>query len=110
MSRVISTRLKKKEIERLEKIAEEEKIDRSALIRKFILQQIKEYDLHESGVKYRKGVVSLAEAATLAKVTIYEMMEYISRENISPPPSTNKELEEKLVDSLKLLKDLKKSL
>lgn len=96
MSDVVSTRLDKKEIEELNKICEKERIDRSALIRKFLLAQIIEYRLKEIGEKYRKRLVSLAEAATLAKVSIYEMMDYVEREKIQPPALSEKEMEEEL--------------
>ncbi len=67
MTDVVSTRLDEKEIEELNQICEKERIDRSALIRKFLLAQIAEYRMKEAGEKYRKGLVSLAEAATLRK-------------------------------------------
>jgi predicted HTH domain antitoxin len=84
MSDVISTRLKKEEIEELNEISAKEHLDRSALMRKFLLQQIKEYRLKNVSERYRKGIISLAEAAILAKVTIYDMMEYCKREQIRP--------------------------
>jgi predicted HTH domain antitoxin len=52
--------------------------------------------LKEVGEKYRKGIVSLAEAATLAKVSIYRMMEYVEREKIQAPSLTDAEMEEEL--------------
>lgn len=106
MSDVISTRLDKKEIEELNQICEKERIDRSALIRKFLLTQITEYRLKEAGEKYRKGIVSLAEAATMAKVTIYDMMEYIDRERIQPPEPSEKELKEELENTKQIFKKL----
>ncbi|MHA1734664.1 MAG: hypothetical protein ACTSU5_22230 [Promethearchaeota archaeon] len=53
-------------------------------MRKFIVKQLVEYRLKSAGEKYQKGVASLAEAATLARVTLYEMMEYVQRENLRP--------------------------
>jgi predicted HTH domain antitoxin len=38
----------------------------------------------------------LAEAATLAKVSIYRMMEYVEREKIQAPSLTDAEMEEEL--------------
>jgi predicted HTH domain antitoxin len=108
MSDVVSTRLDKKEIEELNKICEKERIDRSALIRKFLLAQIIEYRLKEIGEKYRKGLVSLAEAATLAKVSIYEMMDYVEREKIQPPALSEKEMEEELNNANNLFNKIKK--
>ncbi len=106
MSDVISTRMDKREIEELNQICEKEKIDRSALIRKFLLTQMTEYRLKDVGEKYRKGLVSLAEAATLAKVSIYEMMEYVEREKIQPPDITEEEFEEELKSAEKIFKKL----
>ena len=106
MTDVVSTRLDEKEIEELNQICEKERIDRSSLIRKFLLNQIIEYRMKEAGEKYRKGLVSLAEAATLAKVSIYEMMEYIEREKIQAPPLTEEEMEEELKRAKNLFKDI----
>jgi len=63
--------------------------------------------LKESGEKYRKGLASMAEAATLAKVSIYNMMEYIERERIQPPSLTDPEMEEDLKRSKKLIEEIK---
>ncbi|KKL59832.1 hypothetical protein LCGC14_1475630, partial [marine sediment metagenome] len=84
-----------------------ERIDRSSLIRKFLIAQIQEYRLKASGEKYRKGLVSLAEAATLAKVSIYKMMEYVEREKIQAPSLTNHEMEEDLKRSKKIFEEIK---
>lgn len=108
MTDVVSTRLDEKEVEELNKICEEERLDRSALIRKFLLNQMKEYRMEKAGEKYRKGLVSLAEAATLADVSIYEMMDYIDREKIRAPPLSEEEMKEELEKSEKLFEDIKK--
>ena len=108
MTNIISTRLDEKEIEELNQICEKERIDRSALIRKFLLAQITEYRMKEAGEKYRKGLVSLAEAATLAKVSIYDMMEYVEREKIQSPALTDEEMEEDLKSAKKLFKGMEK--
>ena len=108
MTDVVSTRLDEKEIEELNQISEKERMDRSSLIRKFLLAQIEEYRLKEVGEKYRKGLVSLAEAATLAKVSIYKMMEYIEREKIQAPSLSDSEMEEDLKRSKNLFEEIKK--
>jgi len=108
MTDVVSTRLDKKEIEELNQICEKERLDRSTLIRKFLLAQIIEYRLKEVSEKYRKGLVSLAEAGTLANVSIYDMMEYVDREKIQPPALTNEEMEAELKNTRKLFEEMKK--
>jgi len=107
MTDVVSTRLDEKEIEELNMISERERIDRSSLIRKFLLAQIQEYRLKESGEKYRKGLVSMAEAAILAKVSNYKMMDYVEREKIQAPFLTDSEMEEDLKRSKKLFDEIK---
>ena len=108
MTDVISTRLKKKEIEKLNEISEKERIDRSALMRKFLLAQITEYKLKEAGEIYRKGLISLAEAATIAEVSIYVMMDFVEREKIQPKVLTDKEMEKELRNAKNLFKNMKK--
>jgi predicted HTH domain antitoxin len=99
MSKTISTRLDDEDAEKLEKIAKKENIDRSALVRKFILQKIKEYDVKQMVELYQKGIVSLQEAASQAKVSLYEIMEYIKRENIHPPDQLKEEIIAEIEDS-----------
>ncbi|GAI74860.1 unnamed protein product [marine sediment metagenome] len=107
MTDVVSTRLKKEEIEELNKISAKERIDRSALMRKFLLAQISEYKMKDAGEIYRKGLISLAEAANLAKVSIYAMMEYVEHEKIQPTALTDEEMEEELIKAKKLFKEMK---
>ncbi|TFG23023.1 MAG: hypothetical protein EU533_03630 [Promethearchaeota archaeon] len=64
--------------------------------------------LKEAGENYRKGIVSLAEAATLANVSIYKMMEYVEREKIQSPSLSESEMEEDLKRSTKLIGEIKK--
>jgi predicted HTH domain antitoxin len=106
MTDVVSTRLDEKEIEELNQISEKERMDRSSFIRKFLLAQIQEYRLKDVGEKYRKGLVGLAEVATLAEVSIYKMMDYIEREKIQPPSLTNVEMEEELKSSRKIFEKM----
>ncbi len=107
MTDVVSTKLDEKEIEELNEISEIEGMDRSSLIRKFLLAQIQEYRLKESGERYRKGLVSMAEVAILEKVSIYKMMDYVDREKIQAPSLTDSEMEEDLKRSKKIFDEIK---
>ena len=42
---------------------------------------------------YRIGTLSLQEAATVAKVSIYEMMDYVELHHIFPPPESVESLQ-----------------
>lgn len=107
MSKTVSSRLEDEEVEHLNKIASDEGIDRSTLIRKFLLQQIKEYDMKKVAEYYRKGLISLQEAATQAKVTLYEMMDYVQKEKIFPPVQSTEEIMQDLDNSKKIFGKLK---
>jgi hypothetical protein len=61
----------------LEKIAEKESLDRTDLVRKFILQKLKEYDKKQMAELYQKRVESLQESAHQTNISLYEMMEYV---------------------------------
>jgi predicted HTH domain antitoxin len=50
----------------------------------------------------------MAEAATLAKVSIYEMMEYIEREKIQTPSLSEEEMEQELGRSKKIFDTINK--
>ncbi|TKJ23881.1 MAG: hypothetical protein CEE43_01585 [Promethearchaeota archaeon Loki_b32] len=104
MSKTISTRIDDKDAEKLEKIAKKENIDRSALVRKFILQKLKEYEIKQMTDLYKKGIVSLQEAASQANVSLYEIMEYVQRENIHPPDQSKEEIISEIEQSKKLFK------
>ena len=98
MSKVITTRLKESEFKKLEEISKKEKLDRSSLVRRLILKGLEEYSIHESALLYQKGIVSLAEAATRAEVSIWEMMEYVETHNIRPPIERKEEILKELED------------
>ena len=104
MSKTISTRIDDETAEKLEKIAKKENIDRSALVRKFILQKLKEYEIKQMTELYQKGIVSLQEAASQANVSLYEIMEYVQKENIRPPDQAKEEIIAEIEDSKKYFK------
>jgi predicted HTH domain antitoxin len=104
MTEIISTRLKKEELAELNRISEKEHVDRSALVRKFLIRQVQEYNMRDMAERYRKGLVSLAEAATIAGVSIYEMMDFLDREKISPPQTTEDEFKESMDDARDAMK------
>ena len=106
MSKTISARLNEDEIEALNEIAAMEHLDRSALVRKFIIDQMKIYQMKKMGEFYRKGILSLQEAATASKVSLYEMMEYIDQEKISPPSPSVQEMEEEWAESHELFNQI----
>ena len=102
-SKNISTRIDNNDVKKLDEIAKKENIDRSILIRKFILQMLKEYEIKRTTELYRKGIVSLQEAASQANVSLYEIMDYVKRENIHPPDQSREEILSEIDKSKKLI-------
>jgi predicted HTH domain antitoxin len=92
MSKTVSTRLDEEEIKKLNEISKEEHVDRSGLIRKFLLDQMKQHEMKKAVEYYRKGIVSLQEAATTAKVSLYDMMDLVEKERIRPPVQPRDEI------------------
>lgn len=103
MSKTISTRIDDEIVKKLEEIAKRENIDRSALIRKFILQMLKDYEIKRMTELYRKGIVSLQEAASQANISLYEIMEYVQKENIRPPDQSKEEILAEIEQSKKFI-------
>lgn len=106
MSKTVSSRLEDEEIEQLNEIAHDESIDRSTLIRKFLLQQIREYKMKKVAEYYRKGIMSLQEAATKVNVSLYEMMDYVQKEKIYPPTQSTEEILQDLKNSTQIFEKL----
>ena len=104
MSKTVSTRLEEGEIQKLNDIANEEHLDRSALIRKFVLDQVKLHEMKRAAECYRKGVASLQEAATMAEASIYDMMDFVEKEKIRPPVQSGDEIDAEIHDAIEITK------
>ncbi|MHA1323960.1 MAG: DUF6290 family protein [Candidatus Helarchaeota archaeon] len=90
----ISTRLKEKELELLHKILELEHLDRSSLLRKWILEKIEEYFMQKYGESFHEGKCSLEEAANQARVSLWRMIDYVRKHNLWPKDSLDEALSE----------------
>lgn len=106
MSKTVSSRLNEEEVKILNQIAKEEHMNRSSLIRKFLLSQIEQFQMKKMANFYRKGIVSLQEAAYQAKVTIYQMMEYLEANKIFPPPQSDEEIQQDINRSERIFKKI----
>ena len=51
---------------------------------------------------YRKGIMSLQEAATNANVSLYEFMDYVQKEKIRPPIQSDEEISKELEEDIDL--------
>ncbi len=72
-----------KEIEKaVEERTKEEKIDKSTAMKQFLIMGIREYKKKKAVELYRDGKVSLSEAAKIAAISIYEMIDLLIKAGI----------------------------
>lgn len=98
MTKTVSTRLPEEVVRELERIAADEHLDRAALIRKMLLEDIREYRIQQATEAYRRGETSVGAAAQAAGVSLWVMIDHLVKENIQPPPQAREELEAEFED------------
>ncbi len=73
-----------KELSRLiTQISEEERVDRSTIVRKLLDIGAKEWRVKTALDKYQRGTVTLLKAASIAGLTIYEMIDVLEERGIA---------------------------
>lgn len=92
----MTTRLDENEIEEINRIASEEHLDRAALLRKWILEAMETHRMMKVAKLYQLGEISLAEAATKADVTLWQMMHFVGKNQIRPPIEEPEDIEKEL--------------
>lgn len=80
---VMAARLPKEVAREIERIALEEKVDKSTVIARAADQYIKEWKIRKAIKLYEEGGVTVARAASLAGLSIWEFLEELGRRKIS---------------------------
>ena len=96
MAKTVTTRLDDEYVNRIDEMAARKGIDRSALLRLFLVQSLKEYMIQDSLEDYRSGRMTLWEAAQRCNLTPWEMVREVKQANIHTT-----------YDAMELEKDLK---
>lgn len=81
---VVSARLPKETVDLIEKIANEEKVDKSTVLDRALDHYIREWKLQKALESYREGDTTLPRAAEIAGLTIWEMIDTLSKRKIQP--------------------------
>ncbi|NJD76439.1 MAG: ribbon-helix-helix protein, CopG family [Candidatus Methanoperedens sp.] len=84
----LGIRLDKKMVEELNQIADEEHLDRTAIIRKLIASAIENYKKDMVMRKYEQGKISISKAAEDTGLTVGEIEEYMVRKGYRSKYST----------------------
>ncbi len=90
MSELVSLgiRLDKKMVEELSRVADEEHVDRTTIIRKLIADAIENYKKDKVLRKYDQGKISISKAAEDTGLTVGEIEEYMVRKGYKSKYST----------------------
>lgn len=83
-SKVISARLSRERVRLIEEIAREEKVDKSTILDRALEHYTKEWKLQKAMESYREGLVTLSRAAEIAGISVWEMIDVLSKRKIPP--------------------------
>ena len=97
MPKTVTTRLDDKYVDKIDEMAARKGIDRSALLRLFLVNSLEEQTIRDSLEEYTSGAITLWEAAQHCNLSLWEMIKEIEKAHIY----TNYDLND-------LKKDLKK--
>lgn len=76
----IGVRLPEDLLEKLDRLSQDEQLDRSTVIRKLLERGYEDFMKERACRNYRSGEITISEAASLAELTIWEMEQYLLRE------------------------------
>jgi predicted HTH domain antitoxin len=79
MAKTVTTRLDDKSVNKIDEMAAKKGIDRSALLRLFLINALKEQTIQDSLESYRSGALTLREAAQKCNLTLWEMIKEIQK-------------------------------
>lgn len=94
----ITTRLASKAVREIDEIAQKEEVDRSTIVRKFVMKSIKDWMIEKSLEDYQAGKITLWQAAKKSDITLWEMIDEVRKRSVHVPYTI-----EDLKDDLKVI-------
>jgi predicted HTH domain antitoxin len=82
MAKTVTTRLDDKCVSKIDEMAAKKGIDRSALLRLFLVNSLREQTIQDSLESYKSGTITLWEAAQHSNLTLWEMIKEIEKAHI----------------------------
>ncbi|MCW4047980.1 MAG: UPF0175 family protein [Candidatus Bathyarchaeota archaeon] len=80
-----TTRIEEDLAKLIDEVSKEEGMDRSTVIRRFLMQAAKEYLIEKSLAEYEEGKVTLWQAAKRCSMSIWEMIVEAKKREIHVP-------------------------
>ena len=93
----VTTRVEEELVKIIDSIAEREGMDRSTVIRRFLLKAVKDWLIQRSLEEYEKGKLTLWQAAEKCGLSLWEIIDEIKKRSVHVP-YTLEELKEDLKD------------
>ena len=85
MPTTITTRVEDDLVQEIDEIASEEAIDRSSVVRKFLIHSLKQWKIDKSLQEYEQGKMTLWQAAQDCGISLWEMITEVQKRGIKVP-------------------------
>jgi predicted HTH domain antitoxin len=82
MAKTVTTRIDDQYVNKIDEMAAKKGIDRSALLRLFLVNSLREQTIRDSLEDYQSGAITLWEAAQQCNLTLWEMIKEVEKSHI----------------------------
>jgi predicted HTH domain antitoxin len=82
MARTVTTRLEEEYLKRIDELAAQRGVDRSALVRSFLLYALEENTITDALGSYQAGKITLWQAAERCDMSLWDMIQEAKRRHI----------------------------
>ncbi len=96
---IITTRVPEELAKEVERIAQEEALDKSTTIKRLLIRAVEAWKMDHALKLYQEGKISVGKAAEIAGVSLWEMIDNIVKRKI-PLQMSREDLEEDLKAAL----------
>lgn len=83
MTKTVTTRLDDEYLKQIDELAARKGVDRSALLRSFLMRAIRDQAISDSLKGYTEGKMTLWEAAEQCNLTLWEMIQEVKHRGIN---------------------------
>jgi len=79
MAKTVTTRIDDQYVNKIDEMAARKGVDRSALLRLFLINSVREQTIRDSLEDYQSGAITLWEAAQQCNLTLWEMIKEVEK-------------------------------
>lgn len=81
----VTTRVEDTLVRDIDRVAYQEAIDRSAVVRKFLISSLREWKIQKNLDNYEQGKITLWQAARKCGVSLWEMIDEVKKRRVHVP-------------------------